>query len=109
MPCYVIAPGVIACSPPDWTYRRIAYCPVCERRRRMVTTLEGFYGSTTGCLGCGDQWSDGEMWGRPFARGWRERAKAQLREKWANAMTREEALAANNRHLFGDLEEDADA
>lgn len=105
MTCNIIAPGVIICSPSTWSYRAILKCPVCKRRRRHIVTLEGYYGSTIGCLGCGDRWMDGELCPRPWRPGWREESRAQLRHKWANAMTKRDAVAAEHEHLFGDLEE----
>lgn len=43
----------------------------------LVETFE-WYDPLISCLKCGDQWSGGERLARPFARGWRERAVAQL-------------------------------
>jgi hypothetical protein len=106
MPCQVISPGIIVCSPPAWTYRAILRCPVCKRRRRHVVTLGGYYGSTIGCLGCGDSWMDGELAPRPWRRGWREESKARLRAKWASAMSKRDAYAAENDHLYGDLDDE---
>jgi len=57
-------------------------CPTCERQRRASAQFQEWYGWTTTCAGCGDQWMDGEMGERPFARGWRrqniERARAVI-------------------------------
>lgn len=56
-------------------------CPVCERDRRMLGAFAEWYGTTWTCLGCGDQWSDGERHERPFAPGWRRQAIEYARTK----------------------------
>ncbi len=63
--------------------RRIAYCPTEDRRRRFVTRAQAWYGTEWTCLGCGDSWCDGERGYRPFERGWRPKAIARARDRWA--------------------------
>ena len=66
--------------------RRIRLCPTENRRRRFIVSATSlWYSPTWQCLGCGDRWSDGERGYRPFARGWRDRAIAEARRKWAEA------------------------
>ena len=48
-------------------------CPICERDRRMLGQFQEWYGMTWTCLGCGEQWTDGEHRGRPrLEPGWRQ-------------------------------------
>lgn len=51
-------------------------CPVCEKRTRHLVSMYAWYGDSHKCLNCGDEWRDGELMSRPFARGWRERSIA---------------------------------
>jgi hypothetical protein len=77
---------VIICGPPPGVYiRRIAVCGECKRRHRFIVQWDGAWYGTTSYGSCGDRWSDGEMWGRPFERGWREKAQKRFREMWENA------------------------
>jgi hypothetical protein len=47
-------------------------CPTCQRDRRMLGQFQEWYGMTWTCLGCGEQWQDGEHGGREFRPGWRQ-------------------------------------
>lgn len=68
--------------------RRVLACPTEGVRRRMVQVFGGaWYSDRVTCLGCGDSWSDGERGYRPFARGWRQKAKAEARAYWDAALT----------------------
>lgn len=72
-------------APPTTSERaRILPCPTCKQRRKMLVLTYEWHGAFITCTGCGEQWSDGEMCPRPFARGWRQksidRAKRQLRK-----------------------------
>jgi hypothetical protein len=58
-------------------------CPTCQRQRRMLAQFQEWYGTTLTCAGCGDQWTDGERHGRPFAPGWRERSIRNARSQLA--------------------------
>ena len=69
------------CSPKlmSWSVRRFK-CPNCGKRKMLFEYCE-WYGASVGCLHCGDQWNDGELSPRPFARGWRERSVAELQKR----------------------------
>lgn len=58
-------------------------CPTCERQRRAFGFLQEWYGWHLTCAGCGDQWQDGEMVGRPFAPGWRRQNIEYARKRLA--------------------------
>jgi len=62
------------CSPKmkKWELRRFK-CPNCGKRRMLVRYYE-WYGASMSCMRCGDEWHDGELSPRPFARGWRKEA-----------------------------------
>jgi hypothetical protein len=47
-------------------------CPTCQRMRRALAQFQEWYGWTTTCCGCGDQWTDGEPHPREFRPGWRQ-------------------------------------
>lgn len=73
---------------PALVRRRVVQCPTERRRRRMVQVYGGlYYSDHLICLGCGDQWSDGERGERPFARGWREKASRHALTLWLDAVT----------------------
>jgi hypothetical protein len=73
--------------------RAIQWCPVENRRRRFYGRFQHWYGWEWYCLGCGDRWSgDGEMGSRPFERGWRGKAIARAKERWADV-----SIPARNR------------
>lgn len=74
--------NVIICRPNTFLTRRIAYCPNCRTKRRMVDAYAVWYGTTRSCCGCGDSWDDGELRPRPFKRGWRTEAIARAKAKW---------------------------
>lgn len=67
--------------------RRIAFCSTENKRRRFYTRSQAWYGTTWTCLSCGDSWQDGERGYRPFMRGWRVKAIARARERWAATPT----------------------
>ncbi len=60
---------------------RVLYCPTCKRRRRMLVEFFEWYGSTTSCLMCADEWNDGALAYRPAERGWRKKYRALLAER----------------------------
>ena len=80
-------------------YRRVMFCPTCDRRRRFVCHFEAWYGVDVTCLGCGDRWSDGEMAERPFQRGWRQESVKRAREQWASALDYRAARKAMEREI----------
>jgi hypothetical protein len=87
--------GAVICRPPRLYRRIVRDCPVCKQRRRFVVWWGGmWYGETLTCLGCGDSWQDGERGYRPFQRGWRQKAIAQAKATWAQAVTPREYKAA---------------
>ena len=88
MTCMTIEPNVTVCTAGIREIRRRVFdCPVCKHRRRFVVVEpeSPYCSSTMTCLACGDSWQDGELLERPFQRGWREKAKAKARGRWANA------------------------
>jgi hypothetical protein len=90
-PCYG-GGNLVICRPSTVTYRAVRVCPACGERRRQVGDFAVWYGTTWTCLGCGDSYDyDEGIYPRPFARGWREKAKARARRRWAEAMPRSEA------------------
>jgi hypothetical protein len=90
--------GAIVC-------RRVAYCPICDRRRRFVQKFIGTWsGDRWTCLGCGDSWQEGELMPRPFRPRWRAEAKAKARARWQQAMTRAEFQALIRRQLAAERE-----
>jgi hypothetical protein len=68
--------------PRSWTRRRILFCPVDGRRTECVVTVYLWYSPQIACARCGESWSDGQMFERPFARGWRKQAQARVRKLW---------------------------
>jgi hypothetical protein len=86
MTCTSISPGVIACGPnPSNRRKRYLRCPMCECITETVVSFGGWYGISCFCCRCGDGWCDGELYERPFARGWRKRAIARHRRMWDEA------------------------
>ena len=77
--------GVHICRPPITWLRRVAVCPVCHIRGRIVGMSQEWYDTQWTCCNCGDAWEGGELLPRPFARGWRAAAKARARQRWADA------------------------
>ena len=71
-------------APPVTERRRfILPCPTCRARRRTIGRNYEWYGWHLTCLGCGDEWEDGEMLPRPFAPGWRRKNMEKARREWA--------------------------
>lgn len=88
--------------------RRVAYCPVCEKRRRMIGALQIWYATTWTCCGCGDSFTDGFRDPRPFTRNWRELSISAAKRRWDEAGPKAEAEAAWRALLeseFGDVKE----
>lgn len=86
MSCVQVAPGVIVNMADNRFLRKvIQYCPVDECKTEMVARHEAWYGTSYYCCKCGDSWCDGEMYPRPFARGWRKSAVRRARELWDQA------------------------
>jgi hypothetical protein len=93
---------VVVCRYPIFYTRRVRNCPTCDRRRRFVDTDRGLWvGPILTCVGCGDSWSEGCRMERPFARGWRQRAIADARAKWAQARPYAELWAWIEEQLDG--------
>lgn len=100
MTCTYFAGATVCTSPQGIVRRRVMECPICTTRKRFVETWGGaWYGSTLTCLGCGDQWQDGELGYRPFQRGWREKSKARAREKWTTALSADDYRTAVRRDI----------
>lgn len=73
----------IYAPPPTERLVDLAYCPTCERSRRMLVHLYEWHGGSTTCLGYGEAWNEDGRAERPFARDWRQarvrRAVAEVR------------------------------
>ena len=48
------------------------HCPTEHADRPMYAWLQDWYGWEVTCLGCGEQWGDGEQLERPFRPRWRK-------------------------------------
>lgn len=63
----------------------ILNCWNCKKRRKMWGWFQEWYGWYVTCLGCGEQWADGEHIPRPFIPGWRKKnieiAKKKMKER----------------------------
>ena len=63
-------------------------CPICKVRSVFLSWFTDWYGWDSVCLRCGDQWADGELLPRPFARGWRQSNIEHAKKRWRlNRMT----------------------
>lgn len=58
-------------------------CPNCGKRRMLLEWFE-WYPPILSCLNCGDRWSEDGRQERPFMRGWREQAIAELKKHLAD-------------------------
>lgn len=86
MTCINAAPGVMVCmANNNFLRKRIVRCPICQCKTEMVARYEAWYGTTLYCCKCGDSWCDGELYPRPFARGWRRAAVKKHRKLWDQA------------------------
>lgn len=75
---------IICTSTAIASIRRVMRCPTCEQRRRMIIEDFAWYGFEASCCACGDRWDEfGERAQRPFLRGWRAKAIAEAKAKWA--------------------------
>ena len=103
MTCHNVG-GVIVCGPPAGVYNRsILPCGACKRRHRFIVRWDGAWYGYTFFGGCGDRWADGEMYPRPFRRGWRKKAQAEFRRQWEHACSPEafERYVRADRALYG--------
>ena len=66
----------------DAIEKRRKYCSNCDARRTFVMWFQEWYGWHVTCLGCGEQWQDGERLDRPFERGWRQQNIETARKLW---------------------------
>jgi hypothetical protein len=87
-----------------------AKCWNCNSTKAVAhMTTNPYLGDIFTCVECGDKWSDGEGWGRPFRRGWRRESIKEARAIWdaEDTMTWEEACKRQD-ELFRDyFKEDA--
>ena len=81
---------------PVSTRKRIiaGVCPTCARWTRFIGLFYEWYGWHETCLRCGDQWSDGELLERPFARGWRQCSIDAAKEHYRAALAEGEVSDA---------------
>jgi len=69
------------CAPePDSMHLATRPCPNCQGDRVFLDALVPWYGVTSTCLNCGDEWAEWERLHRPFERDWRKR---RMRQAWA--------------------------
>lgn len=107
MTCISYGNGVTVCLASDKFLRKvIRRCPTCECKTEMVDRHEAWYGVTTYCCRCGDEWQDGELSPRPLERGWRERRVAYYRGLWDRAT---HGRPPSMYELYPDLAEDGAA
>ena len=95
--------AVFICGRPSAWARRVTRCPICKRRRRIISALVyGGYGSTMLCGGCGSCNQDLEGWRRL---GKRESASniSKVKAEWPRART----VAAEREELSRGIEEGA--
>lgn len=82
-------------------------CWNCKAKKSVAhMSTNPYLGSIFTCVECGDKWSDGEQWSRPFKRGWRQASIKQAQAIWdaPDTMTWEEASAKQDalfRDYFG--------
>lgn len=79
---------IIVCGGSVAVRRHVMRCPVCERKRRVVShwSASPYYAPSFTCCACGDSWSDGWLAERPFRRGWRREAIEAAKAAWAAAV-----------------------
>jgi len=55
-------------------------CPDCQRPEPAMVRefTDGYNDPEVICLCCGESWSGGYLWPKPFERGWRQRRIAQV-------------------------------
>lgn len=72
---------------PDDRFLRRSYrrCPIDECVTEQVTRYELWYDPKTWCTKCGESWSGGEIFARPFRRNWRPEAQRVARALWDRA------------------------
>lgn len=69
----------------DDVSRMVRMCPNEKRRRRMFGWFQNWYGWNITCLGCGEQWADGEWLERPFKPRWRQENIDHAKKLWNTA------------------------
>lgn len=57
-------------------------CPDCQRRTRMLSFFQEWYGWHSTCLRCGRQWDGGEWLPLEFQRGVRKANIARAKQRW---------------------------
>lgn len=87
--CVGIGGGVIACGPGGVVIQSHGRClGLCARADARLLVREPnspWWGADIRCE-CGDSWSDGELHGRPFRKGWRTAAQATFEAEWITAL-----------------------
>ena len=90
----VVGEGFAICRPTTVTLRAVRVCPCCRERHRQVGSVAVWYDTIWTCLGCGDSYHVEGVMPRPFARGWRERERAEAARRWRDAPPAPEARTA---------------
>jgi len=57
-------------------------CPICKRKRYMLFRSYEWYDPIWFCLGCGNEWSGGELAMRGRGRYWKRDAIAAAKKRW---------------------------
>jgi len=58
-------------------------CPSCAETHDLMVEHVPWFGLRLVCLGCGEEWQDGERSPRPFRRNWRAERIAAARQRIA--------------------------
>ena len=61
---------------------RVATCPDCKKRTRMLAWFTPWYGWDSTCILCGRSWSDGEWLDLDFVRGSRQKSIASAKRRF---------------------------
>lgn len=100
----VIGENVVVCYGRRWVYREMRKCDTCGGVKRHVVSLEGWYGWNRTCCGCGRQWDSEHGYDTRKGKGLLADRRDRARRRWAEAMPKAEAEAAEYRYLFGDMD-----
>jgi hypothetical protein len=86
--CNTVGNGVVICGPGGVVVQERWTCPECKAENARLLTRwpnSAYYGPMHSCE-CGDEFADGYRLERPFARGWRAKARAEFEKDWPDAL-----------------------